>query len=72
MAKACDADMIEKFADICKLWKTSLFDAAGMTFTISAINDNNVETFKGVGTACGVDTAVEAYMIGVPIEDLIN
>ena len=66
----CYPDLVEKFADICRLWKIRLFEGAGMTFTVTAIGEHNIDTFQGVGTACGLDTAIEAYMLGVPIEDL--
>ena len=42
-----------------------------MTFDISKVGSWNSDTFQGVGSACGIDTAIEAYFVGVPLEDLL-
>ena len=64
-------NIVGKFADICAIWKAKLEEGAGMTFDISKVGSWNADTFQGVGSACGIDTAIEAYFAGVPLEDLL-
>ena len=64
-------DVVDKFGDICEIWRAKLEEGAGMTFDISKVGSWNSDTFQGVGSACGIDTAIEAYFVGVPLEDLL-
>ena len=68
VSNLADADAVAKMKNICSIWKKVV---TGWGFDFSLDKVMAAGRVQELGHALGVDSFIEAYLLGVPIEDVL-